>query len=137
MYGVAKIVPNSTVLPETVVSVNTSMAISTLGEIENTLELISALMIIILAVGFSIYFCCCEHTLVPTFRGMFGIRRQGRRNHHFNLPLPPLREVAASPCPTDQLPQEDRRVSRDETPDTRMEATDNIPMFEIHTMTTV
>ncbi|GIY64958.1 hypothetical protein CEXT_738831 [Caerostris extrusa] len=133
MYGVVNVVPNSTVFPETFVSVNTSMAISTLGNIENTLELISAIMIIILAVGFCIYFSCCEHVLVPTLRSMFG--RQGRINHHFNLPLPPLREVAASPRPTDQLSQEDRRVSRDETPDTTMEAQENIPMLEIHTET--
>ncbi|GIY83465.1 hypothetical protein CDAR_221291 [Caerostris darwini] len=132
MYSVVNIVQNSTVLPETVVSVNTSMATSTLGGIENTLELISALMIIISAVGLGIYFNCCEHALVPTCRSMFGIRKQSKRNH---LPVPPLREVAASPRPSDQLPQEDRRESRDETPDTTIEAQENIPMLEIHAET--
>ncbi|GIY64959.1 hypothetical protein CEXT_738841 [Caerostris extrusa] len=54
-----------------------------------------------------------------------------------NFCLPPMRRASATESFADQPPQEDRRVPRDETPDTRMEATDNIPMFVIPTMTTV
>ncbi|GIY83466.1 hypothetical protein CDAR_221301 [Caerostris darwini] len=124
---------NLTTLAQDFVSVNTSMVYSTLDGLDNTTEAITILLILISSFGLTFYFCCRELQLVPRLRRMIRKRRRGRRNLrvHFELPFPTRRDVAASQCPSDQLPQEDRRVSRDETPPTRMEAKENIPMPKI------
>ncbi|GIY83464.1 hypothetical protein CDAR_221281 [Caerostris darwini] len=137
---------NSTLLP-TAISLTTSMVRSSVAGTENKLDLICGFVFLILAIVLSIYYCCCEPKLIPYFKRKIAARRHGRRNRRVqrrrnrrpgaDLPLAPLRRASATTCLADQPPQEDRRVSRDEIPDTGMEATENVPMIEIPTMTTV
>ncbi|GIY83468.1 hypothetical protein CDAR_221321 [Caerostris darwini] len=125
------------ILPEAVVPVNASMASSTRIGFEDHFGLIITLMILALTFGLSFLFCFCQYKVVPYCRRKFRTKRQGVKDHRSNsggnhqagadLPLPALRRVAPRTCPSNQLLQEDNCEPREETPDTRMEAKENIP----------
>ncbi|GIY63523.1 hypothetical protein CEXT_347081 [Caerostris extrusa] len=98
---------------------------------DNYLALTAPVLILGLAFACGIYKCCWRK-LVACLRRKFGTERQGRENRRVDsgrnpqaevdIPLQPLREVDASPCLSDRLPQEYRCVPRDEPPITTMEA---------------
>ncbi|GIY83470.1 hypothetical protein CDAR_221331 [Caerostris darwini] len=122
---------NSTILPVTA-SVNTSVASSAECVIEKNLGIIFTSLILILTVGFSCYFCCFHHKLVPYLRKKFRKKTRGRsnrrvhfgRNHlhedYVDIPVPPLRRASSTPDLSDKLSPEDRRASRHGTRGTRM-----------------
>ncbi|GIY83471.1 hypothetical protein CDAR_221341 [Caerostris darwini] len=109
-YGVVEIA----ILPEVMIPVNAGMDTTAEIGIENYLGVIIALLILGLTFACVIYTCCCHFKLVACLRRKFATERQGRenrrvdsgRNHQAgaDLPLPPQREVDASPCLSDRLP---------------------------------
>ncbi|GIY63521.1 hypothetical protein CEXT_347061 [Caerostris extrusa] len=115
------------ILPEAVVPVNTTMGSSTSNGI-------------------------CQDKLVPYCRRKFGTNRQGWQDRGSNsggnhqagddLPLQALSRVAPGTSPSNQLLQEDQvrsedGESSDETPDTSMEAEEDIPNIKFISMLVV
>ncbi|GIY83462.1 hypothetical protein CDAR_221271 [Caerostris darwini] len=138
---------NSTMVPVTFVPFNSSTVPSTEDGTSVDPGYVFVLSLLVLTFACSCYFCCFERNLGPCIRRRFARNRRGSTNRGANpagnrraaadIPLPPLRKASATTCLTEQLAQEEGRVSTEETPDKGMEAAENVPMFEKHATTTV
>ncbi|GIY63522.1 hypothetical protein CEXT_347071 [Caerostris extrusa] len=114
---------NSTISP-VAVPVNTSVASGAEYVTEKKILAFFYLSGSYLDFGFSCYFCCYHHKLVPYLRKKFRMKRPGRRNrrihfgrnyHHkdyVDIPVRPLRRASSTPGLSDRLSPENRHASR-------------------------